>query len=223
MPPPSSSGALSSQEGRNGYYNSYPYHQAGSSLPPPNPGLGNGTAVGGGAYAGARAPLSDNLFKNTPFYTIETRIGPLHTCPGKPLSCRVQNPMITNTNLLVMNNHRNSITINLKASEHADLSRCLTQPNTKLMVFCGSDSIGPQDVQFPHQSEIKVNGEDIKHNLRGLKNKPGSTHPVDITGFLRLKQANYGNTIEFTYALTNKVTRNQHRSNQKEARVSHFV
>lgn len=104
-----------------------------------------------------------------------------------------------------MNSHRNSITVTLKASEYPELANCATHLPNKVMVFCGSESVGPQDIQFPHQSEIKVNGEDIKHNLRGLKNKPGSTHPVDITPFLRLKQSNYTNNVEFTYALTNKV------------------
>ncbi|OTB20550.1 hypothetical protein K445DRAFT_51314 [Daldinia sp. EC12] len=129
---------------------------------------------------------NDTIFKNTPFYTIEKRIGPLHTLP-------------------VMNNHRNSITVTLKASDYPDLGRCATYLPTKLMVFCGSENVGLQDIQFPHQSEIKVNDDDVKHNLRGLKNKPGSTHPVDITPFLRLKQANYTNKVEFTYALTTKV------------------
>jgi E3 SUMO-protein ligase PIAS1 len=71
------------------------------------------------------------------------------------------------------------------------------------MVFCAGDGHGVQDIIFPHQSEIKVNGGEIKANLRGLKNKPGSTRPVDITNFLRFRQ-NYSNNVEFTYALTTK-------------------
>lgn len=186
MLPPSSAGQ--SQSSRNNYYNSYnPFPPAGSNMPQLGHVFTNGGGIGSSAgYAGAsRTPHADNLFKNTPFYTIETRIGQLHTCP-------------------VMNNHRNSIVINLKAIDHPDLSRCINSSDTKLMVFCGSENTGPQDIQFPHQSEIKVNSEDVKHNLRGLKNKPGSTHPVDITHYLRLKQSNYTNNIEFTYALTNK-------------------
>jgi E3 SUMO-protein ligase PIAS1 len=73
------------------------------------------------------------------------------------------------------------------------------------MVFCANDDSGLQDVAFPHQSELRVNGDEIKANLRGLKNKPGSTRPVDITNALRLR-SNYMNNIEFTYALTNKVS-----------------
>jgi E3 SUMO-protein ligase PIAS1 len=73
------------------------------------------------------------------------------------------------------------------------------------MVFCAGGNTGPQDISFPHQSELKVNGGEIKANLRGLKNKAGSTRPVDITDSLRLTKVNYPNSIEFTYALTSKV------------------
>ncbi|KAK6950098.1 hypothetical protein Daesc_008424 [Daldinia eschscholtzii] len=188
MAPPSGLGVQS--QGRNPCYSSYgSYQPTGPSMPQPSHGYPNGSASvagnGTGYPVASRAPHSDTIFKNTPFYTIEKRIGPLHTLP-------------------VMNNHRNSITVTLKASDYPDLGRCATYSPTKLMVFCGSENMGLQDIQFPHQSEIKVNDDDVKHNLRGLKNKPGSTHPVDITPFLRLKQANYTNKVEFTYALTTK-------------------
>ncbi|KIL95850.1 hypothetical protein FAVG1_00588 [Fusarium avenaceum] len=62
---------------------------------------------------------------------------------------------------------------------------------------------GTQEIAFPHQSELKVNGGEIKANLRGLKNKPGSTRPVDITKALRLRPK-YTNNVDFTYALTSK-------------------
>jgi E3 SUMO-protein ligase PIAS1 len=75
----------------------------------------------------------------------------------------------------------------------------------RVMVFCAAANQGPQDISFPHQSELKINGGEVKANLRGLKNKPGSTKPVDITALLRLKPPTYSNNVEFTYALTTKV------------------
>lgn len=60
------------------------------------------------------------------------------------------------------------------------------------------------DISFPQQLEIKVSGEEVKANFKGLKNKPGSTRPADITAFIK-KQANYVNNIAVTYALTHKV------------------
>ena len=69
-------------------------------------------------------------------------------------------------------------------------------------MYCAAAKSGLQDISFPYQSELKVNGGDVKANLRGLKNKPGSTRPVDITDSLRLRPNSYVNNIEFTYALT---------------------
>lgn len=90
-----------------------------------------------------------------------------------------------------------------------DLQQCAADPSMRVLVFCAAANTGTQEISFPHQSELKVNGGDAKANLRGLKNKPGSTRPADITPYLRLKPGTYENSIEFTYALTNKVRRSQ--------------
>lgn len=100
--------------------------------------------------------------------------------------------------------HRNSERISLKLQDHPALSLCLTDPTMRVLVLCTAGNAGVQEIAFPYQCELKVNGEDIKANLRGLKNKPGSTRPVDITAELRLKPA-YANNVELTYALTQKV------------------
>lgn len=101
-----------------------------------------------------------------------------------------------------MTQHRNSITIQIRAQDTPRLKQCADDKSVRVMVFCGSEENGIQDIAFPHQSEMKINGDDVKANLRGLKNKPGSTRPVDITDLLRLKLPAYPNSIEFTYALT---------------------
>jgi E3 SUMO-protein ligase PIAS1 len=108
-----------------------------------------------------------------------------------------------------MAQHRNSTTITLKNSEHQALSRCVIDKTRRVMVFCAGDDRGIQDIAFPHQSELKVNGGEIKANLRGLKGKAGSTRPVDITDALRLDKTSYVNNVEFTYALTTKVKNHQ--------------
>lgn len=102
-----------------------------------------------------------------------------------------------------MSQHRNSVTVPLKLNDHPSLQQCVNDKSYRVMVFCAGDSIGMQDIAFPHQSELRVNSGEVKANLRGLKNKPGSTRPVDITNTLRLRP-NYTNNLEFTYALTNK-------------------
>jgi E3 SUMO-protein ligase PIAS1 len=104
-----------------------------------------------------------------------------------------------------MTAHRNSVNVTIKAQDHPVLQSCLKDSSVRVMVFCASGNTGIQDITFPHQSELKVNGGDVKANLRGLKNKPGSTRPADITSHLRMKPPGYLNNVEFTYALTNKV------------------
>jgi len=103
-----------------------------------------------------------------------------------------------------MQHHRHTVSMTLRAADHAALARVARDPSLKVLVFCAGEQSGRQDVAFPHQSEIKVNGGEIKANLRGLKNKPGSTRPVDITKELRLNPPTYSNTVELTYALTTK-------------------
>lgn len=89
------------------------------------------------------------------------------------------------------------------------IQRLQADPNIRVMLFGAADNTGlnpfyNNDIAFPHQVELKVNLDEVKANLRGLKNKPGTTRPVDITSYLR-KVAKYENEIRLTYALTHKV------------------
>lgn len=108
---------------------------------------------------------------------------------------------------VVMQSHRHTVSTPLRLRKDV-VERLNADPAIRVMVYCASD--GPLvgctklDISFPHQIELKVNHEEVKANVRGLKNKPGSTRPVDITAFLR-KAENYENTFAMTYALTQKV------------------
>lgn len=103
--------------------------------------------------------------------------------------------------------HRNNVEITLQAQDWPVLGNLDADKSLRIMAFSVSDvNHVRQDIAFPHQSEIKVNGGDVKANLRGLKNKPGSTRPVDLTSHLRLKPATYPNRVELTYALTTKAS-----------------
>ena len=61
------------------------------------------------------------------------------------------------------------------------------------------------EIEFPYQLEIRINQDEVQANFRGLKNKPGTTRPVDITTMLRPKPG-YDNHMVVTYALTKKVS-----------------
>ncbi|KAL1838845.1 hypothetical protein VTJ49DRAFT_2168 [Mycothermus thermophilus] len=136
-------------------------------------------------------PLAQGLnpptisFKSSPFYEPMYQVGDVRT-------------------LEVMTAHRNTERISVKVSDHPPLQLCATDRTMRVMVMCAASNVGVQDIAFPYQCELKVNGGDIKANLRGLKNKPGSTRPVDITDALRLRPQSYPNNVELTYALTQK-------------------
>lgn len=104
--------------------------------------------------------------------------------------------------------------------DHPDLVRVTKEPNYRVLAFCAGDLNGRQDVAFPHQSEIKVNGGEVKANLRGLKNKPGTTRPVDLTKELRLNPPTYSNNVELTYALTAKEGEPSHNVSETDPLLS---
>jgi E3 SUMO-protein ligase PIAS1 len=108
-----------------------------------------------------------------------------------------------------MTAHRNNVELKIQAQDYPVLARLEFDKTLRIMAFCAGEATHlKQDISFPHQSEIKVNGGEVKANLRGLKNKPGSTRPVDITTYLRLKPPTYPNRVEITYALTTKAGHN---------------
>ncbi|AEO57449.1 hypothetical protein MYCTH_2138861 [Thermothelomyces thermophilus ATCC 42464] len=152
--------------------------------PPPYQQPPNGS-TGGRMRPNAGLVPPTIAYKPSPFYELKYQVGDVRT-------------------LEIMTAHRNSERISVKVQDHPALQLCLTDPSMRVMVMCTAGNVGPQDIAFPYQCELKVNGGDIKANLRGLKNKPGSTRPVDITDALRFRPASYPNNVELTYALTQK-------------------
>lgn len=77
-----------------------------------------------------------------------------------------------------------------------------------MLLYCAAKgdlvNSNQSDIAFPPQLEVKVNDQEVRANYKGLKNKPGSTRPADITGFVT-KQPQFTNRVLVTYALTQKV------------------
>ncbi|KAL4989059.1 PINIT domain-containing protein [Aspergillus falconensis] len=127
------------------------------------------------------------IFKDSPFYKIIRQLTPTVECKAREHT-------------------RDSV--ELKIHLDADVaSRLLAEPKLRVMIFCAADSglnqFTKSDIAFPHQVELKANLDEVKANLRGLKNKPGTTRPADITNYIR-KKAGYTNHVVMTYALTQK-------------------
>jgi E3 SUMO-protein ligase PIAS1 len=87
--------------------------------------------------------------------------------------------------------------------------RLAADKSLRVMIYCAGDTHPQTDIAFPQQIEIRINGDEVKANMRGLKNKPGTTRPADITSMLH-KNATYENTMLVTYALTAKVDIENH-------------
>ena len=81
--------------------------------------------------------------------------------------------------------------------------RIKADPSLKLLLYCGKGAnvYSQIDVEFPNQLEVKINNDDVKANFKGLKGKPGTTKPADITDKIR-KNPGYQNQLRITYALT---------------------
>ena len=63
------------------------------------------------------------------------------------------------------------------------------------------------DVEFPQQIEVRVNQRPVAGKTKGLKNKPGTTHPLDITDYIQSDRVIPAvNGIQITYALNQKVS-----------------
>ncbi|KAL9047338.1 MAG: hypothetical protein Q9206_006831 [Seirophora lacunosa] len=127
------------------------------------------------------------VFKESPFYTVLESLTDVYECKVRE-GTRDQ--------------------VDCKITLRPDVAdQITTDSSIRTMIFCASEPIShfaKVDIAFPHQVEIKVNMDEVKANLRGLKNKSGSTRPPDITALLR-KRANYENLLSLTYALTHKV------------------
>ncbi|KAI9757847.1 MAG: SUMO ligase siz1 [Chaenotheca gracillima] len=169
----------------------YAHPQSGPSTPitstPYAPANGSLNGYGGASFASSPSFSGRIMFNTSPFYTILESLTPTEQCPA--MSC-----------------HRHTVTIPLKFQRGVG-DRLRSDPSLRVMVYCAADSaLGPYtraDISFPHQVELRVNNDEIKANLRGLKNKPGSTRPADITASVH-KNDKYQNSVTMTYALTTK-------------------
>ncbi|GAB7357256.1 hypothetical protein MBLNU459_g8231t3 [Dothideomycetes sp. NU459] len=142
-------------------------------------------------FSSSRTPHPRLSYRESPFYQIVEAI----TVP-QDLADGLEMPQ---------NRHTVNVTVAL-SSEICD--RLKLDPTSRLMLYCSASSAISNytpfvDIAFPNQLEIRVNGDEVKSNFKGLKNKPGTTKPADITDYVR-KAADYKNMMNVTYALTSK-------------------
>jgi E3 SUMO-protein ligase PIAS1 len=169
------------------------------SFPKPLPLMMNGHAQPNGysdsAQFGAlhqlpppRSAAPTYFFKDSPFFEVRELV-------------------LSNITLEASPSHRQNCTRNLIVNEQIS-ARLKSDPSLRLLLFSALEAPLPPyartDITFPAQIEVRINGDEVKANYKGLKNKPGSTRPADITDFVRITPANYRNNLVVTYALTHK-------------------
>jgi E3 SUMO-protein ligase PIAS1 len=70
----------------------------------------------------------------------------------------------------------------------------------RLVLFCTQTyRCGNCVIEFPAHAEIRCNGTIVSANLRGIKNKPGTINPPDITAHANLMRG-VVNKVDVTFA-----------------------
>lgn len=144
----------------------------------------------------SNSKLSDpylQIFRRSHFYKVRKTIVPEDGYPH-----------VTDTS---PNNSKNTLRINFVLNNYE--WRMIKDLGYKVYLFSGvfneKDTAGTdfKVIYFPYPCSLECNGSKIKANTKGIKNKPGTTNPVDITDHVFQGKTNRLN-IEF---LEDKVVR----------------
>ncbi|KAG0378144.1 SUMO ligase siz1 [Mortierella sp. AD032] len=96
----------------------------------------------------------------------------------------------------------------LKLQISPNLSQLLrNNPRYKIMLFCASNEVPSNQcmaMEFPDNSHIYVNNQRMDWSPEGLKNKPGTFSPADITLLCKLQEA-AKNKVELRYSNASKM------------------
>ncbi|KAG0274600.1 SUMO ligase siz1 [Linnemannia exigua] len=96
----------------------------------------------------------------------------------------------------------------LKLEISPNLSQLLrNNPRYKIMLFCASNEVPNSQcmaMEFPDNSHIHVNNQRLDWSPQGVKNKPGTFSPADITRLCKLQET-ATNHVELRYANASKM------------------
>lgn len=172
-------------------------------------------------YQGLQAPTPtplDNLkfvFKPSPFYTVVQSLSSIVVAPGKDIirSCldlgHLGRPLRQLLTLFIVAvQTRSTLTTTFAFSEQQVQDFANDSQQYKVLLFCAvydsNSAFIENDVAFPQQCEIKIGSTVVSANTRGLRNRPGTTRPADLTKYLDTRTT-LPQTLSFTYALTKQV------------------
>ncbi|KAK9686205.1 E3 SUMO-protein ligase pli1, variant 2 [Basidiobolus ranarum] len=139
---------------------------------------------------------SEFIFKPSPFYEAIELLSEIKVCPVLPEKASLVR-----------------LDFQLKKHHVANLQhQSLGSRDVGIKLFaCAYDRSGQtlnENLQvlmeFPPLCEVRINTAVLQTSLRGLKNKPGTVNPPEITDLCHIDSTSF-NRIEFMYANTSKV------------------
>ncbi|CAG8486954.1 7549_t:CDS:10 [Ambispora gerdemannii] len=197
LPPPSPSLGTPLNYNHNHHPNPYPFYPnndktSSSSLSTNNGGRAQPQPI---LKLPPNLPLNyfqNIIFKRSPFYEVVERVTTGKVCNASNEKYRIF------VDFFLTHSHLNKI--NPKYNENSGKYQirffsCAAPETTHYM----SRNAHVALVEFPAMCELYVNGDQLQTSLRGLKNKPGTVQPPDITAFCNMNVKN-SNKIEFVYA-----------------------
>ncbi|KAF8742178.1 PINIT domain, partial [Rhizoctonia solani] len=146
-------------------YNPYSSHSASTSAP-----ATNGT---NGATNGAQANSRQIRFKPSPFYRIDQPLNPLVLCQENKDGSERRSQHFTFT--LTQDQSEK-----LQTNKYQVRLYCTSSTHYAPNSFTNS----PVPIEFPPTCEIRVNNKNINASVRGLKKKPGTAPPPNLTPFM---------------------------------------
>lgn len=123
-------------------------------------------------------------FKESPFYKLKQMV---HGGPQVAYASKMKSVC------------RYSFVLNEKEAELLRQDKRL-----QLYLMCGASNLPDKEMllQFPIPMELHVNGTHIKENVRGIKGKPGTARPANLTKYILPRPQR--NKIELAYAGSNE-------------------
>lgn len=151
-------------------------HQAQSSSGRPSSASGSVGRVNGGGMVGSQAIMR---FKNDPFYTfVEAQCSLIDVPNGQRQTTRNQFQLTSRAVDLLRSDARHRL--------------YLVSGNT--FAWAGQALL----MDFPNAFSLTVNGNDVRITSRGIRKKPGTIPPVDVTAYCN-KTATANNRFELFY------------------------
>ncbi|KAK9446947.1 PINIT domain-containing protein [Limtongia smithiae] len=171
---------------------------------PTNPAPVAATAYGAAALANRTHPAATMAAKPAPAPKPAPVSVPSHlNFRPNPFYMLLQ-PLCPATQCPAVSDHRNTVTLTFRFTV-AQAERLMQDKTYRVFLLCAltDDFIRQAPIQFPQSIEIRANGKFSTANLKGLKNKPGTAKPADLTDLLVL-DSYYKNRIDVAYAYTSQ-------------------